>query len=93
MVDLPPGGVKRLKNSRKMQMVFFIHYGRVMVKVGNTNFSIGKGGMWQVPRGESISCFLVDFLVGACTCIFLYLDQSRQQLGCRTGVPQEINKC
>ena len=54
MVDLPAGGIKRVKNSRKMQMVFFVFYGRVLVKVGDTNFSIGKGGMWQVPRGESI---------------------------------------
>lgn len=62
MVDLPTGGVKRLKNSRKMQMVFFVFYGRVMVKVGSTNFSIGKGGMWQVPRGEQISYFLFSAL-------------------------------
>ncbi|KAA6409955.1 MAG: RmlC-like cupin [Lasallia pustulata] len=55
MVDLPPRGIKRLKNSRKMQMVFFVFYGRVMVKVGDTNFSIGKGGMWQVPRGNFYS--------------------------------------
>ncbi|MCJ1467799.1 hypothetical protein MMC07_006424, partial [Pseudocyphellaria aurata] len=52
MVELPPGGAKRVKNSRKMQMVFFVFYGRVIVDVGTptTNFSIGKGGMWQVPR-------------------------------------------
>lgn len=59
MVDLPPRGIKRLKNSRKMQMVFFVFYGRVMVKVGDTNFSIGKGGMWQVPRGEYFSYILL----------------------------------
>ena len=54
MVDLPPGGFKRSKNSRKMQMVFFVFVGRVTVEVGTptTRFSIGKGGMWQVPRGE-----------------------------------------
>ncbi len=56
IVDLPPGGVKRVKNSRKMQMVFFVFYGRVMVDLGSPmqNFSIGKGGMWQVPRGKSV---------------------------------------
>ena len=55
MVDLPPGCVKRMKNSRRMQMVFFVFYGRVMVNVGTppTKFSIGKGGQWQVPRGKA----------------------------------------
>jgi centromere protein C len=51
MVDLPPGAVKKPKNSRKMQMVFFVFYGRVEVTVNDTTFRIGKGGMWQVPRG------------------------------------------
>ena len=56
MVDLPPGCVKRMKNSRRMQMVFFVFYGRVTVNVGTppTKFSIGKGGQWQVPRGEPL---------------------------------------
>lgn len=54
MVHLPPGGFKRIKNSRKMQMVFFVFYGRVTVSIGTppTKFSIGKGGQWQVPRGK-----------------------------------------
>jgi centromere protein C len=52
MVDLPPGAIKKPKNSRKMQMVFFVHYGRVNVTVNNNAFRIGKGGMWQVPRGK-----------------------------------------
>ena len=54
MVDLPPGGAKRSKNSRKMHMVFFVFYGRITVEMGTppTRFGIGKGGMWQVPRGE-----------------------------------------
>lgn len=54
MVDLPPGGAKRVKNSRKMQMVFFVFYGRVEVSMGTPlkMFSIGKGGQWQVPRGK-----------------------------------------
>ncbi|PQE03159.1 cupin domain-containing protein [Rutstroemia sp. NJR-2017a BBW] len=50
MVDLEPGAVKKPKNSRKMQMVFFVFYGRVEVTVNGTPFRIGKGGMWQVPR-------------------------------------------
>jgi len=55
IVDLPPGGSKRSKNSRKMQMVFFVFYGRVTVEIGTpvARFGIGKGGQWQVPRGES----------------------------------------
>ena len=54
MVDLPPGVVKRVKNSRKMQMIFFVFEGRVTVDMGTPlqGFSIGRGGMWQVPRGE-----------------------------------------
>ncbi|KAI9776978.1 MAG: hypothetical protein M1839_009122 [Geoglossum umbratile] len=51
IVDLPPGGQKRTKNSQKMQMSFFVHYGRVLVDVAGTQFRIGKGGIWQVPRG------------------------------------------
>lgn len=51
VVDLPPGGFKRAKNSRKMQMVFFVHTGKVLVTVGDLEFSISKGGAWQVPRG------------------------------------------
>ena len=57
VVDLPPGGVKKPKNSRKMHMRFFVAQGRVTVEVGPvsgelTRFSIGKGGFWQVPRGK-----------------------------------------
>lgn len=61
MVDLPPGGTKRIKNSRKMQMVFFVFYGRVTVELGTptTRFSIGRGGMWQVPRGKHPKTFCI----------------------------------
>lgn len=57
VVDLPPGGVKKPKNSRKMHMSFFVAQGRVTVEVGPvsgelTRFSICKGGFWQVPRGK-----------------------------------------
>ncbi|KFY23999.1 hypothetical protein V493_05499 [Pseudogymnoascus sp. VKM F-4281 (FW-2241)] len=56
IVDLPPGAVKKPKNSRMMQMTFFVHKGRVTVTVGrNEPFRIGKGGMWQVPRGNLYS--------------------------------------
>ncbi|OBT62238.1 hypothetical protein VE03_08049 [Pseudogymnoascus sp. 23342-1-I1] len=56
MVDLPPGAIKKPKNARKMQMAFFVHKGRVAVTVGdNEPFRIGKGGVWQVPRGNLYS--------------------------------------
>lgn len=72
MVDLPPGGAKRVKNSRKMQMVFFVFYGRVEVSMGTPlkTFSIGKGGQWQVPRGK-LSYFLGSLsLAFITTCAF-----------------------
>ncbi|KAI2473437.1 Mif2/CENP-C like-domain-containing protein [Annulohypoxylon bovei var. microspora] len=55
IVDMPPGSEKRTKNSRKMQMVFFVHAGTVEVTVAQTEFRIGKGGMWFVPRGNHYS--------------------------------------
>ncbi|KAL1903396.1 mitotic fidelity of chromosome transmission-related protein [Sporothrix stenoceras] len=55
MVDMPPGSEKKLKNSRKMHMTFFVHYGQVLVKVNESEFRIAKGGMWSVPRGNYYS--------------------------------------
>lgn len=55
MVDLPPGAIKKPKNSRKMQMVFFVHKGNVKVTVNGNEFRISSGGMWQVPRGNFYS--------------------------------------
>jgi centromere protein C len=59
LVDLPPGGIKKPKNSQKMQMTFYVLKGRVTVSVGPilgtmTTFGIGKGGFWQVPRGKCL---------------------------------------
>jgi len=53
VVDLPPGSIKRQKNSRKMQMAFFVFTGRVKVVVNGNEFRISKGGMFQIPRGKS----------------------------------------
>ncbi|EAQ87012.1 hypothetical protein CHGG_08265 [Chaetomium globosum CBS 148.51] len=50
VVDLPPGAIKRLKNSRKVFMIFFVHAGRVLVTVQETSFRISKGGIFIVPR-------------------------------------------
>ncbi|KAL8364979.1 hypothetical protein RB595_004002 [Gaeumannomyces hyphopodioides] len=55
VVDLPPGSEKKAKNSRKMHMTFIVHSGRVTVMVNETTFSLGKGGMWFVPRGNYYS--------------------------------------
>ena len=59
IVDLAPGDLKRPKNSRKMHMSFYVAKGRVTVEIGAlggemSRFSVGKGGFWQVPRGECI---------------------------------------
>ena len=60
IVEIPPGGKKHTKNSRRMQMTFFVHYGKVTVGVNETYFTISKGGVWQVPRGKPVaaSCFV-----------------------------------
>ncbi|OHE99199.1 cupin [Colletotrichum orchidophilum] len=55
VVDLPPGAEKRPKNSRKMQMVFFVFQGKVLVMVHESQFRISAGGMWFVPRGNYYS--------------------------------------
>jgi len=54
VVDIPSGGAKRSKCSRRMQLAFFVFYGRVEVEINAEKFRIGKGGFWQVPRGMSI---------------------------------------
>lgn len=56
VVDLPPRSEKKPKNARKMHMSFFVFSGRVQVTVADTTFSIGKGGMWFVPRGKPVFC-------------------------------------
>ncbi|EMC96196.1 hypothetical protein BAUCODRAFT_33544 [Baudoinia panamericana UAMH 10762] len=59
VVELPPEGFKRAKNSRKMQMCFFVHEGKVLVEIGGGEgmevnaFAIAKGGVWVVPRGNN----------------------------------------
>ncbi|KAK7535642.1 kinetochore CENP-C fungal-like protein [Phyllosticta citricarpa] len=52
MVDIPPNGIKRKKNSRRMHIVFCVLEGKVTATVGDTQFGINKGGVFVVPRGE-----------------------------------------
>ncbi|KAK5122701.1 hypothetical protein LTR85_003616 [Meristemomyces frigidus] len=70
VVELPPEGFKRAKNSRKMQMCFFVHEGKVMVEIGAqgngevNQFAISKGGVWVVPRGKPDSSFPLQSILG-----------------------------
>ncbi|CEJ80546.1 hypothetical protein VHEMI00722 [[Torrubiella] hemipterigena] len=57
VVDLPPGGVKKPKDSKNMHLVFFIHRGKALVTVNETSFRISAGGMWFVPRRELLFVF------------------------------------
>ena len=55
MLDLPPGGEKTSRNSRQFHMVFWVSSGRVAVDISGNKFTLGRGGIWQVPRGLSFS--------------------------------------
>jgi centromere protein C len=71
IVELAPGDLKRPKNSRKMHMSFFVAKGRVSVEVGSlggemSRFSVGKGGFWQVPRGEPPMSWSSDMTMQKC---------------------------
>lgn len=52
MIELRADQMKRSKNSRKMHMVFNVQSGAVEVKVHENEFTVHRGGIWQVPRGE-----------------------------------------
>lgn len=51
MIEVPPGGIKRTKNSGKMHLVFYIISGKVEVKIGENSFRVRKGAQFMVPRG------------------------------------------
>ena len=51
-IELKADQLKRTKNSRRMHMVFHVTSGAVEVKVHDNEFTVHKGGVWQVPRGE-----------------------------------------
>lgn len=56
MIELRADQMKRSKNSRKMHMVFNVQSGTVEVKVHENEFTVHKGGIWQVPRGKFCIC-------------------------------------
>ena len=97
MVEIPPNGFKRMKNSRKMQMVFFVHEGKVTVEIEDVQFGMTKGGVWQVPRGE-FCCFLLfapscfrSHLVLSALVAFLSKEEKCVQ-ACSSSSPQEIGR-
>ncbi|KAF2118980.1 kinetochore CENP-C fungal-like protein [Lophiotrema nucula] len=55
VIDVPVAGVKRTKNARRMHMVFHVVRGTLQVRVAENEFIINKGGVWQVPRGNTYS--------------------------------------
>ncbi|KAG9204790.1 hypothetical protein G6514_010021 [Epicoccum nigrum] len=55
MIELRADQMKRSKNSRKMHMVFNVLSGALEVKVHENEFTVHKGGIWQVPRGNTYS--------------------------------------
>ncbi|KAL5332324.1 kinetochore CENP-C fungal-like protein [Aspergillus crustosus] len=55
IVELPPKGVKKPKNAKKMHMIFYVVNGRVLVDISGVQFSAGKGCVFQVPRGNYYS--------------------------------------
>ena len=73
MVELPPMGFKKLKNANRMQMVFFVHYGKVVVEVAGNEFTISKGGVWQVPRGNAFFLPLIRSIFSRCYSFFLHV--------------------
>ncbi|KAF2855102.1 hypothetical protein T440DRAFT_486111 [Plenodomus tracheiphilus IPT5] len=55
MLELRADQMKRTKNSRMMHMLFNVQYGTVEVKMHVNEFTLHKGGIWQVPRGNTYS--------------------------------------
>jgi hypothetical protein len=65
LIEMRADQMKRTKNSRKMHMVFNVQSGVVEVRVHENEFTVHRGGIWQVPRGElfpSPTCFILRFL-------------------------------
>ena len=58
IIELPPGGIKREKNSGKMTLVFYVIAGRITITIAKNRFRVGKGGQFMVPRGMLSLIFL-----------------------------------
>jgi hypothetical protein len=59
LIELRADQMKRSKNSRKMHMVFNVQSGTVEVRLHENEFTVHKGGIWQVPRGKSYTFFIL----------------------------------
>jgi hypothetical protein len=63
LIELRAEQMKRTKNSRKMHMVFNVQSGAVEVKVHENEFTVHRGGIWQVPRGMLLLFSFSRFLL------------------------------
>jgi len=55
IIEIPPGQMKRPKNSGKMNLVFYMLSGRATVRIADSAFRVGKGSQFMVPRGNVYS--------------------------------------
>jgi mannose-6-phosphate isomerase-like protein (cupin superfamily) len=63
VIDIPPGGMKRMKHAGGNVLVFFLVKGRVTAQIGENRFRVGKGGQIMIPRGKfSLFSLSVDFM-------------------------------
>jgi hypothetical protein len=62
LIELGPDQMKRTKNSRKMHMVWNVQSGTVEAKVHENEFTVHRGGIWQVPRGKHTSIGVLSAL-------------------------------
>jgi centromere protein C len=65
LIEMRADQMKRTKNSRKMHMVFNVQSGVVEVRVHENEFTVHRGGIWQVPRGESFRLLRVSLSVSS----------------------------
>ncbi|KAF1961368.1 hypothetical protein CC80DRAFT_236198 [Byssothecium circinans] len=54
-IELQADQMKRTKNSRRMHMLFHVQSGAVEVKIHENVFTLHRGGVCQVPRGNTYS--------------------------------------
>jgi hypothetical protein len=74
VIALHADQMKRSKNSRTMHMVFHVQEGTLEVNVHDNEFTIHKGGVWHVPRGESHSIpFFLSLFPSVSPCLIIPL--------------------